>query len=143
MFERWKASSLGADVSIKWLEYSKRRIQVKLDMSMKTSVLAVSCSTLYIASAIESRINNPVVSGMKAVMIGALRDKMKNGIAHFVYKKKDGSYREAFGTLNRDLIDNYINNSGESRYKYQCMVYFDVQVGWFRSFRWENIVSVL
>lgn len=112
-------------------------------MSMKTSVLAVSSTTLHIASAIESRTDNHVISGMKAVMIGALREKMKNGIVHFVYKKKDGSYREAFGTLNGDLIDNYVNNSGESRYKYQCFAYFDVQAGGFRSFRWENIVSIL
>jgi hypothetical protein len=34
----------------------------------------------------------------------ALREKLQQGETHFVFKKKDGSRREAVGTLNFDLI---------------------------------------
>lgn len=110
---------------------------------MSANLIAVQNMTMLRAAVIEERTGNSVLAGMKALMIEQLKEKLKNGVAHFVYLKKDGSLREAFGTLNRALIDNYINNSGESREKNQCTAYFDIQAGGFRSFRWENIVSVL
>ena len=110
---------------------------------MSANLIAVQNMTMLRAAVIEERTDNLVLAGMKALMIEQLKEKLKNGVAHFVYLKKDGSLREAFGTLNRALIDNYINNSGESREKYQCTAYFDIQAGGFRSFRWENIVSIL
>lgn len=110
---------------------------------MSANLIAVQNMTMLRAAVIEGRTGNSVLAGMKALMIEQLKEKLKNGVAHFVYLKKDGSLREAFGTLNRALIDNYINNSGESREKYQCTAYFDIQAGGFRSFRWENIVSIL
>ena len=110
---------------------------------MSANLIAVQNMTMLRAAVIEERTGNLVLAGMKALMIEQLKEKLKNGVAHFVYLKKDGSLREAFGTLNRALIDNYINNSGESREKYQCTAYFDIQAGGFRSFRWENIVSIL
>ena len=110
---------------------------------MSANLIAVQNMTMLRAAVIEERTDNLVLAGMKALMIEQLKEKLKNGVAHFVYLKKDGSLREAFGTLNRALIDNYINNSGESREKYQCTAYFDIQACGFRSFRWENIVSVL
>ena len=110
---------------------------------MSTTLIAIEDMTMLRAAVIENRTNNSVFAGMKAMMIEQLKEKMRNGVAHFVYLKKDGSLREAFGTLNRALIDNYINNSGVSREKYQCTAYFDIQACGFRSFRWENIVSIL
>ena len=110
---------------------------------MSANIIAIQDMTMLRAARIEDGTGNAVLAGMKAMMIEMLKEKMKNGIAHFVYLKKDGSLREAFGTLNSALIDNYINNLGESREKYQCTAYFDIQACGFRSFRWENIVSVL
>lgn len=110
---------------------------------MSTDVIEVKDMTMLRAAVIEKRTGNSIIAGMKAMIIEQLKEKMKNGIANFLYMKKDGSLREAFGTLNRALIDNYINNSGESREKYQCTAYFDIQACGFRSFRWENIVSIL
>ena len=34
----------------------------------------------------------------------ALREKLQQGETHFVFKKKDGSRREAVGTLSFDII---------------------------------------
>ncbi len=84
-------------------------------------------------------------------MIESLKKSLANGIAHFVYRKKDGSLREAWGTTNKHLIEsrNYVNGRGCSRENYATTAYLDLQCGedgevasW-RSFRWENLVAVL
>ena len=48
-------------------------------------------------------------------MVESLKRQMKNGIAHFVFKKKDGTLREAWGTTNSSLAKKHINGNGDSR----------------------------
>ena len=76
------------------------------------------------------------------MMIENLKRQMQNGIAHFVFKKKDGSLREAWGTTNRSLAEKHINGRGVSRECFATTAYFDVEKGQWRSFRWENLVAV-
>lgn len=91
---------------------------------------------------IAKRTGSELMAGAKAVLVEALKDKMKNGIAHFVFQKKDGSLREAWGTTNRSLAEKYINGNGVTREAFATTAFFDVEVGDWRSFRWENLVMV-
>lgn len=102
-------------------------------------------------SVIARRTNSELMAGAKAIMIETLKKNLASGIAHFVYMKKDGTLREAWGTTSKALIasSGYVNGRGYSREYVATTAYLDLQKGeegevaaW-RSFRWENIVAVL
>lgn len=40
--------------------------------------------------------------------------QMHAGVAHFFYKKKDGTTREAFGTLNKELLETLLGSQNDS-----------------------------
>ena len=91
---------------------------------------------------IAKRTASELMAGAKSMMIENLKNQMKNGIAHFVFKKKDGSLREAWGTTSKSLAEKHINGRGCSRECFATTAYFDVEKGQWRSFRWENLVAV-
>lgn len=118
---------------------------------MKTAIITCSPITATRIRVIANRTNSELMAGAQAMMIENLKKSLANGIAHFVYRKKDGSLREAWGTTNKHLIEsrNYVNGRGCSRENYATTAYLDLQCGedgevasW-RSFRWENLVAVL
>jgi len=76
-------------------------------------------------------------------MIELLQFQLMNGTSHFIYKKKDGSMREAFGTLLPKVVTNNINGCGEPRSYYNCQAYYDIESQSWRSFRYENLVTIL
>lgn len=116
---------------------------IKTDDDMKTNMIISTDSRMVTRMAvIARRTGSELMAGAKAVLVEALKDKMRNGIAHFVFQKKDGSYREAWGTTNRSLAQKYINGNGVTREAYATTAYFDVEAGGWRSFRWENLVMV-
>ncbi len=62
-----------------------------------------------------------------------LRKLLLEGIAHFGYYKKDGSLREAYGTLNADIIDQQFpgKNQKHGKVEGEFRNYFDVEkVSW-------------
>ena len=79
----------------------------------------------------------------KALLIEEAKRQMRIGTCHFLFVKKDGTIREAFGTLNPALCNKHINGRGISPENWGCSCYFDVEKGAFRSFRWQNIIDVL
>ena len=116
---------------------------IKTDDDMKTNMIISTDSRMVTRMAvIARRTGSELMAGAKAVLVEALKDRMRNGIAHFVFQKKDGSYREAWGTTNRSLAQKYINGNGMTREAYATTAYFDVEAGGWRSFRWENLVMV-
>lgn len=116
---------------------------IKTNNDMKTSMIISTDSRMVTRMAvIARRTGSELMAGAKAVLLEALKDKMRDGIAHFVFQKKDGSYREAWGTTNRSLAEKYINGNGVTREAYATTAYFDVEAGGWRSFRWENLVMV-
>ena len=116
---------------------------IKTDDDMKTNmIISTDSRTVTRMAVIARRTGSELMAGAKAVLVEALKDKMRNGIAHFVFQKKDGSYREAWGTTNRSLAEKYINGNGVTREAYATTAYFDVEAGGWRSFRWENLVMV-
>ena len=76
-------------------------------------------------------------------MIELLQCRLMNGTAHFLYKKKDGSIREAWGTLLDKVVSNNINGNGEPRRFFNCQAYFDVEEQGWRSFKYENLITIL
>lgn len=116
---------------------------IKTNNDMKTSMIISTDSRMVTRMAvIARRTGSELMAGAKAVLLEALKDKMRDGIAHFVFQKKDGSYREAWGTTNRSLAEKYINGNAVTREAYATTAYFDVEAGGWRSFRWENLVIV-
>jgi hypothetical protein len=79
---------------------------------------------------------------IKAQMIDLLKAKLQSGVAHFLYMKKDGSLREAWGTTASNLMKATQNGRGLSGDAVNTVKYFDVEAGGYRSLRFENLVQV-
>lgn len=106
------------------------------------NALVISNSSMIRAKIIADRTGSEFMAGAKSVMIAQLKEKMRNGIAHFLFLKKDGSIREAWGTTNKSLVEKYTNGRGDSRELFCTTAFFDVEKSEFRSFRWENLIQV-
>ena len=78
-----------------------------------------------------------------AMLIEEAKRQMREGICHFVYLKKDGSVREAFGTLDRAILNHTLTGTGTSPETWGCCYYHDTIKGSARSFRWANLIAVL
>lgn len=83
--------------------------------------------TLTRMAVIGRRTNSALMAGAKAMMVENVKNQMRNGVAHFVYMKKSGELREAFGTTSKALVERYINGNGISREYYANTAYFDVE----------------
>jgi hypothetical protein len=79
---------------------------------------------------------------VKAQMIDLLKAKLQSGVAHFLYTKKDGTLREAWGTCSGNLMRATQNGRGLSGDEVNTVKYYDVMVGGYRSLRYENLVQV-
>lgn len=107
------------------------------------NVTILSDMTAKRASVITERTKSPFIGITKAILIDSLKEKLHDGVAHFIFTKVDGTLREAWGTTKEQLVDNHINGKGKSREKYGCCAYWDIEKGAWRSFRWESLVQVL
>ena len=99
-------------------------------------IITTDNQTITRMAVIAKRTDSEFMAGAKAMMVESLKRQMRGGVAHFVYQKKNGELREAWGTTK------HINGNGDSREFYCTTAYFDVEKGDWRSFRWENIVAV-
>lgn len=79
---------------------------------------------------------------IKAAMIAELKDKLNKGIAHFIFIKKNGEVREAWGTTSPSFVEKYINGRGVSREVYNTTAFFDIERSSWRSLRLESIEKV-
>ena len=111
---------------------------------MKTTMIATTNGlTITRMNVIAKRTGSDLMAGAKGIMIENLKKELRKGIVHFVYAKKSGVLREAWGTTNKTLVEKKTCGYGMSREYYATTAYFDVVVGEWRSFRWENIVAIL
>ena len=106
------------------------------------NALVITDTTAVRMNVIAQRTQNLLIAGAKAMMIEDLKHKLRNGVAHFLYIKKDGTIREAWGTTNAALAHKYTNGNGVSREIFKTTAYFDIEKSAWRSFRWESIVKV-
>ena len=110
-------------------------------IDMETMVV-VNNKTQRRANVICKRTQSMEMGVIKSLLIDTLKAKLRSGVAHFVYLKKDGSLREAWGTTSHNLIKANVNGRGIDRDSVNCVCYWDVEKGGFRSLRFENLVQV-
>ena len=77
----------------------------------------------------------------QAEQIANLCKEMKSRIVEFYFIKKDGSVRQAFGTLQDDVILPLIKDSSNRMPNPDLVTYYDIVAQSFRSFRKENFKS--
>lgn len=106
------------------------------------NTLIITKQTATRIAIIGQRTDSALFAGAKAMVIESLKQQMRNGVAHFLYIKKNGEVREAWGTSNPSLAAKYTNGNGCSRENYFTTAYFDIEKSFWRSFRWESIVTV-
>ena len=106
------------------------------------NAIVINNSTAHRATIIATRTESAELGVMKAMLIDLLKSKLSNGIAHFIFKKKDGSLREAWGTTQNQLAKAKTNGRGVSREYFKTTAYYDIECGEWRSFRWENLIQV-
>lgn len=69
-----------------------------------------------------------------------LRERLLTSIVHFSFTKKDGTLREAYGTLRSDLI---ATPAGESSAPNTAIgTYFDIEANGWRSYIIANLVAI-
>lgn len=106
------------------------------------NALVITDTTAVQMNVIAQRTQNLLIAGAKAMMIENLKHKLRTGVAHFIFQKKNGELREMFATTNPSLVERHINGRGVSRELYATTAVFDCELGEWRSFRWESIVKV-
>ncbi len=111
-------------------------------IASSNTMVALDSATTRRASVIAARTKDTVMGIIKAEMINTLKAKMQNGVAHFIFMKKNGQLREAWGTTAHSLMKAKINGNGYDRDSVKCVAFFDVERGEFRSLRFENLVKV-
>lgn len=107
-----------------------------------SNIAVVNNMTITRAKVIAHRTNSVDNGIVKAAMINELKTKLANGIAHFIFTKKNGEIREAWGTTSSNIAKAKTNGRGESRENYATTAYYDVEKGEWRSFRWETLIQV-
>ena len=77
----------------------------------------------------------------QAMQIAECVKAMKTRIVEFYFVKKDGSVRQAFGTLQDNIILPLIKDTSNREPNPELVTYFDTVKQQFRSFRKENFKS--
>jgi S-adenosylmethionine:tRNA-ribosyltransferase-isomerase (queuine synthetase) len=72
-----------------------------------------------------------------------LHDLMKDRIVSFKFLKQNGEERLAIGTLNPRFIERAFRGKGVRKVRKETQVYWDVERNEWRSFRVENLISIL
>ena len=114
----------------------------ELTITDMTQLVVVNSMTALRANVIARRTGSAAMGVVKAQMIDLLKAKLQSGVAHFVYMKKDGTIREAWGTCAGNLMRTTQNGRGLSGDAVNTVKYYDVMAGGYRSLRYENLVQV-
>lgn len=107
------------------------------------SLVIVNSRTAHRADVIAVRTGSAIMGVIKSQMIDLLKEKLRNGVAHFLYLKKDGTIREAWGTTASNLMRATQNGRGLSGGDVNTVKYYDIVKGGYRSLRYENLLQVL
>lgn len=76
----------------------------------------------------------------KIAAVEALKEDLKAGTVQFTFKKKDGSIREAFGTLNTNFFT-YKSKGSSRKPNPEYIVYYDLDKLSFRSFHFTQFLT--
>lgn len=79
----------------------------------------------------------------RAWQLAKLAKAMKTKVVQFFYvKASTGELRQAFGTLQSNVIDGLVKGTGRKQNE-NCMTYYDQEAQGFRSFKKFNLVKVI
>ncbi|MBQ8271995.1 MAG: DUF2693 domain-containing protein [Tidjanibacter sp.] len=107
------------------------------------TMVVVNGMTAQRANVIMARTGSATMGVIKSQMIDLLKEKLRNGVAHFLYKKQStGEIREAWGTCNGQLMKATQNGRGLSGDMVNTVKYWDCEKGGYRSLRYENLIQV-
>lgn len=104
---------------------------------VNNNAVVINKSTSRRANVIAKHTNSDIMGVVKVQMIDVLKAKLQSGIAHFLFLKKEGSLREAWGTTANNLVKANVNGRGVSPDSVNCVCYWDVEKGGFRSLRFN------
>ena len=111
-------------------------------MKQSTTEVALSDMTITRANVIASVTGSLEIGIEKALMAERLIDKMKFQVTSFEYiKKSTGELRRAWGTLAENLMSAKVKGSQRKK-NLNCINYYDVERGDFRSLLASNLVRV-
>lgn len=113
---------------------------------MNTTVITTATNNALVArhiDAITIKTGSALMGMSKALLIEEAKRQMRNGVCHFIYLKKNGEVREAYGTLDKGVLNATLKGTGTSPELWECCYYHDVIKGSARSFRWSNLIAVL
>lgn len=76
--------------------------------------------------------------------------QMHAGVAHFFFTKKDGSVREAYGTLKKEFLERLLGPQDDESQPSEpvpnsdvtTQKYWDVEAGGFRAFNVSNLIAM-
>lgn len=111
-------------------------------MRQTVTAVALKDMTVVRANVIAERTGSLEMGIAKAMLIEQLKAKMANGVAHFIFQKKNGELREMFATTCKPLIERHINGRGVSRELYATTAVWDCEASAWKSFRWESLIKV-
>ena len=95
------------------------------------------------AQVIAQRTGSEVMGIVKAQMISELKARMRVEPTRFIARKKDGSYREFWGVCTPNLMKATQNGCGLSGDEVNCVKFWDIEKGGYRSVRFENIIQIM
>lgn len=105
-------------------------------------VISMENQTAQRAMFIANQTGSVEMGVIKSLQVSLLLEKLHNGIAHFEFiKKSTGELREAWGTLANNLVSAKVKGC-QRRNNPNCICYFDVERGEFRSLLASNLVKV-
>ena len=84
------------------------------------------------------------INNQKVELANALKKELHKRTVKFKYNKKDGSVREAKGTLNSFIYGKENEPAGSSRSVSENQIrYFDIDANGWRSFLVENLIDII
>ena len=105
-------------------------------------VISMENQTAQRAMFIANQTGSVEMGVIKSLQVSLLMEKLHNGIAHFEFiKKSTGELREAWGTLANNLVSAKVKGC-QRRNNPNCICYFDVERGEFRSCLISNITKI-
>lgn len=111
---------------------------IKLLKNESSFISIMETAAIYYANELSNDWKECIVLACRAYK---LKDSLKSGIVSFTFKKKDGTTRDAVGTLNGNYFE--YESKGASRVvRLDVIKYFDLDRQSFRSLRIESLMSI-
>ena len=107
-----------------------------------TAIVALENKALKRALVINSRIENPFMTGVIMERITELKRRMQKEVVEIEFRKKDGSITRRFATTMSTLAKQHINGRGISGDDRNVVTFWDCEKSAWRCFQIQSLVKV-